>query len=407
MVVGGWVPDLLLPTASEPHVMSIDVDLALDSRKLTDGRYADLLNMLLDTRRYERSEKAFQFLTIVDLADGQAPIRVDIDFLAPTEFKLRSTSTKRIEGFRVQQADGCGAAFRAPETITIDGRMTRGARIEVDLRVAALPDFLVMKSYALHGRDKPKDAYDICYCLDYVGDGGAAIAAIWQALATDEDVVASLNILRAMFGSVDHFGPRQVVEFHQSGDAEVRAGQAQRAYQLVQRFLQFFHLFRCLLGVVFKPAYDTARNRAIVWQPGRNSRKSKSYSGGWLGRCHLIRNRKFWSFSIIHCSERRLPGTHVRQWILGSGRREGTLLSSTDGMTWTKRFSGDSLSTLSASTLLSATFSSTLQRFVVTRTGGTILVSKQVLFALVILDDEEFRDGFRQGLSRHGFAIVR
>jgi len=244
VVVGGWVPDLLLPMASEPHVMSIDVDLALDSQKLTDGRYADLLNLLLDTRRYERSEKPFQFFTMVDVADGQAPIRVDIDFLAPTEFKLRSPRTKKIEGFRVQQADGCAAAFRAPKTITIEGRMIQGARIEVDLRVAALPDFLVMKCHALHGRDKPKDAYDICYCLDYVGDAGAAIAAVWQERAKEDDIVASLNILRAMFQSVDHFGPRQLVEFHQSGDMEVRASQAQRAYQLVQRFLQFFPLSR-------------------------------------------------------------------------------------------------------------------------------------------------------------------
>jgi hypothetical protein len=54
VVVGGWVPDLLLPTAADPHIMSIDVDLALDSQKLTDGRYADLLNLLLNTRRYRR-----------------------------------------------------------------------------------------------------------------------------------------------------------------------------------------------------------------------------------------------------------------------------------------------------------------------------------------------------------------
>jgi hypothetical protein len=238
--VGGWVPDLLLPDAEEPHVMSIDVDLAMDSKKLTDGRYADLLSLLLDTHRYQRSDKPFQFYTIVDLEDGQAPIRVDIDFLAPTEFKLRSAHPKNIESFRVQQADGCGAAFRAPETITIEGRMLKGAHIEVDLRVAALPDFLVMKCYALNGRDKPKDAYDICYCLDYVGDGGAAIASVWQAQADKDDIIRSLSILRSKFRSVDHYGPRQLAEFYQSDDVEARAGQAQRAYQLVQRFLRFF-----------------------------------------------------------------------------------------------------------------------------------------------------------------------
>ena len=48
VVVGGWVPDLLLEQADEPHVGSIDVDLALDADKLADGRYADLLKLLND-----------------------------------------------------------------------------------------------------------------------------------------------------------------------------------------------------------------------------------------------------------------------------------------------------------------------------------------------------------------------
>jgi hypothetical protein len=239
VVVGGWVPDLLIPASDEPHVKSIDVDLALDAAKLTDGRYAELLSLLVDTRRYKQSEKLFQLFTVVDLEDGLEPIRVDVDFLAPKEFKLRSGGSKRLEGFRVQLADGCSAAFRAPETITIDGRTVRGARIQVDLRVAALPDFLVMKCYALRGRDKPKDAYDICYCLDYVGDGGAGIASVWRDQADDDKITNAREILRAMFESADHFGPRQLVEFHQAVDPEARAIHAQRAYQLVKRFLAF------------------------------------------------------------------------------------------------------------------------------------------------------------------------
>lgn len=237
VVVGGWVPDLLLPGSTEPHVKSIDVDLALDTAKLTDGRCAELLAMLLDTRRYERSEKPFQLFAVVDLGDGRNPVRVDVDFLAPVEFKLRSPRPKRIEGFRVQQADGCGTAFRAPEAIMVEGRMVSGARNSVELRVAALPDFLVMKCYALRGRDKPKDAYDICFCLDQVADGGAAIAAIWTAQRQDKVIAEALEVLRSKFRSVEDYGPRQVVEFHQSADATEREIQAQRAFQLVRRFL--------------------------------------------------------------------------------------------------------------------------------------------------------------------------
>jgi hypothetical protein len=54
---------------------------------------------------------------------------------------------------------------------------------------------------------------------------------------------------------------------------------------------------------------------------------------------------------------------------------QGTILTSVDGNIWTQRFSGDSPSTLRTATLLSAAYSPTLQRFVVTGTDGTILVS--------------------------------
>jgi hypothetical protein len=54
---------------------------------------------------------------------------------------------------------------------------------------------------------------------------------------------------------------------------------------------------------------------------------------------------------------------------------QGTILSSTDGLNWTQRLSGNSPATLSMSTLLGAAYSEPLQRFVVTGLGGTILVS--------------------------------
>jgi hypothetical protein len=66
VVVGGWAPDLLLATADEPHVGSIDVDLALDAAKLNDGRYAALVKLLLETRRYRPGEKDFQLMTAKD-----------------------------------------------------------------------------------------------------------------------------------------------------------------------------------------------------------------------------------------------------------------------------------------------------------------------------------------------------
>ena len=39
VLIGGWVPDILLGDVAEPHVGSIDVDLALDHTKMKAEGY--------------------------------------------------------------------------------------------------------------------------------------------------------------------------------------------------------------------------------------------------------------------------------------------------------------------------------------------------------------------------------
>lgn len=238
VVVGGWVPDLLLPRSEEPHVGSLDVDLALDAQKLGGGRYAELLKLLLDTRRYRLGRKPFQLLTDVDLGDGGGSLQVEVEFLAPTEVKLKKNHPKLLEGFRVLKTESCGAAFHAPKEIELSGQTLRGARNKVSLRVASLPDFLVMKAHALAGRDKPKDGYDISYCLDNYPGGLEELAAAWKTRIEHRDVKRAVEILREKFATVEDFGPQQVVEFFDSPDAETQAIQARRAFELIQRLLR-------------------------------------------------------------------------------------------------------------------------------------------------------------------------
>jgi hypothetical protein len=237
VIVGGWVPDLLIAEAEEVHVGSIDVDLALDAKKLDDGRYAELLQVLFDTRRYRPGAKPFQLLTDVDLQDGNGPIQVEVEFLAPKEVKLRKNRRKLVEDFRVLQADGCGSAFNDPVQIELTGQSIRGTRNTVRLRVAALPDFLVMKAHALAGRDKPKDAYDICYCLTHFPGGLKMLAAAWKDRGIEKDVKRAIDILREKFETVDALGPAQVIEFLDSTQREMQEMQARRAFELVQKLL--------------------------------------------------------------------------------------------------------------------------------------------------------------------------
>lgn len=236
VVVGGWVPDLLLPAAEPGHIGSIDVDLALDAAKLGDGRYAELLKLLLDTGRYAKGDKDFQLVTAVHLKDGETPVRVEVEFLAPAEVKLKKNHPKLVEGFRVLQFPACAAAFGRRENIELEGVMISGAPNTVHLRVASLPDFIIMKVHAVGGRDKPKDVYDLCYCLDEYPDGIAIVAADWGSRRNDRLVGAAIAILREKFQTVEHYGPQQLAIFHDAVDDE-RAMHARRAFELVWKLL--------------------------------------------------------------------------------------------------------------------------------------------------------------------------
>lgn len=234
VVIGGWVPDLLLPEAGEPHVGSIDVDLAIDAVRLADGRYAEMLQLLLNTRRYRMGAKPFQMVVKVDLGDGEAPVQVDVEFLASRQIKLKKNRPPLLAGFRVLQADACDTAFRDPVVVSVDGPMVTGALNQVSLRVTDLSDFVVMKAHALAKRDKPKDAYDLCYILE---ERRQEVADNWRTRTSEDDVVKAIEFLKEKFASTEAYGPQQVVNFHNASDPLERAITARRAYELVQSCL--------------------------------------------------------------------------------------------------------------------------------------------------------------------------
>jgi len=116
--------------------------------------------------------------------------------------------------------------------------MIKGKTNRVQFRVASIADFLIMKSYALAKRDKPKDAYDICFCLDNYPGGLEKLAANWKKRAESKDIIKAIRILKEKFETVDSYGTGQVVEFYNSAHEEERQRQARRAYELMQEFLK-------------------------------------------------------------------------------------------------------------------------------------------------------------------------
>ena len=164
-------------------------------------------------------------------------MQVEVEFLAPKAVKLKKNKPKLLQDFRVLQIDACSEAFHNPDELTISGENVRGATNTVRLRVASLADFLVMKAHAIGGRDKPKDTYDFCYCLEHFPAGMNKLAEGWRNRTGEKNIAKAIEILREKFTSVAAFGPQQLVEFHSAPDADTQAMHARRAYELVHRFL--------------------------------------------------------------------------------------------------------------------------------------------------------------------------
>jgi hypothetical protein len=94
-----------------------------------------------------------------------------------------------------------------------------------------------MKAYALGGRDKPKDVYDLCYCLDEYPDAIRVVAGNWRSRRDDPLIGAAIDILGEKFKTVNHYGPRQLAIFHDAANDDEIAMHARRAFELVQKLL--------------------------------------------------------------------------------------------------------------------------------------------------------------------------
>ena len=156
-VIGGAVPWLLLNTTEMPHVGTADVDLALHAEALGDGEYARLVEMLQrQGYRQEPDLRRFQLARTVPANDGGMP---------------------------------------------------DGGRNRVSIAVAEIPALLAMKGYAIAKRQKPKDAYDIYYCVrNYPGGVDGLVSATTPCLKVEAARMGYRSIANK-FRTVNDYGP--------------------------------------------------------------------------------------------------------------------------------------------------------------------------------------------------------
>jgi hypothetical protein len=215
VLVGGSVPSLLFKNATPEHIGTLDIDLDLNPEALGDYDYAELIEELGD-HDYERGInglKPFQMQRTIDLKDGAKPIPVIIDLLMPKDAVVREHIPKLIDGLTVQRIDGGIYGLKHYQEISIDGYMPDGRPNKVKILVASPPALLVMKGYALVGRDKQKDAYDIWFCIRNYEGGIEALAEACRPLLKEEEARKAYLNIADKFRDENDFGPTTVRRF--------------------------------------------------------------------------------------------------------------------------------------------------------------------------------------------------
>jgi len=235
VLVGGWVPELLLPQAQQRHVGSIDIDLALDHRRFPPSGYQQL-KKLLELRGYREGGQPYIFFRTVTVAGRD--IEVEVDFLAGEyEGTGKGHRTQPVQDVRARKARGCELAFDLAKEITVTGTLPGGGQDSVRVRVASVVPFLVMKTNALTDRMKEKDAWDIYYCLKNFPGGVRAVAEEFQPHRTHGLVREAMTKLREKFASPDHIGPKFIADFEEITDAETREGLQRDAFEQINFLL--------------------------------------------------------------------------------------------------------------------------------------------------------------------------
>ncbi len=237
VIIGGWTPTFLLPQSHDPHVGSLDIDVALDFSKIPDDTYQTILKAFLRRGYTQDKEQPFRFFRKVTI-EGAEPVTVEVNLMAGEYGGTgRGRRTQKVQDVRARKARGCDLAFDSAITITLEGELPEGGKDKASFKVAGIVPFLVMKGMAMYDRMKEKDAYDIYYCIEHYPGGVEGLASEFRPHTTNKLIIEGLEKIKSKFASIEHVGPKWVADFIEVADKEDRDIIMRRVYEKVSGLL--------------------------------------------------------------------------------------------------------------------------------------------------------------------------
>jgi hypothetical protein len=202
VIVGGFVPYLLIPHSIEAHEGTVDIDVVLDPTYHSEDRELTLHDLLERQLFQQDTLRPFRY-TKTSFVDGE-PYQVLIELLGGGDPSPNGLVRYPSEDVYLSVIKGMEVAYIDPIAVAIPDNEDR------KVTVASMPAFLTMKAIALDRRDalkKAKDAYDIVYCLRNYPNGLDEIAKQFSEEKGNPLITHGIRLLTKMFDSVDALGP--------------------------------------------------------------------------------------------------------------------------------------------------------------------------------------------------------
>ncbi len=243
VLVGGWVPYLLLESHKAPedafrHVGSIDIDLIVDPNRVSDDEYQTIVELIGETGWEQVPGKLFTFERKIRGKDA-VDRDITVDFLTPQQkSEGRGHRHRGVQSdLRARTMVGAELGLQHNFLYRMKGEMPNGVETEIDFKMLDVVGCIGTKGIALGDRYKHKDAYDIVSVLDHYGNGVKEVADEFAPFLEESQIQESLTRLGKMFSNERSEGPLLYAEFLEPLDKEERDVFAQRGYRLVSEFL--------------------------------------------------------------------------------------------------------------------------------------------------------------------------
>lgn len=223
VLIGGWVPYFLLekygyPGEYDPHVGSLDIDVALDAFSIPETAYKSILEILRERGFYHKKDTLGRDIPASFLKKGVSEdgkeIEVRIDFLAP---EYGGTPKKRrhqiVQEILARKGRGIDIVFNHADIIHLSGSISSGANIELDIKVADVTACFVMKGIALGERTSEKDSYDLYMLARYYKEGPKSVLSELMKLRNHGLMKEALKNIQEHFKDIKSLGPVSIAAF--------------------------------------------------------------------------------------------------------------------------------------------------------------------------------------------------